>query len=252
MAAPSCTLRIVVVALTTALAGCAANWNLQKPTLVGGGEQMCSVLGTKERIWEAETSGDQAVDCAVDVSYRAPEHAFSACSATLYWKTGDGGTGPGDGPVRAGQPKKSVAIPKAHSIEMSCQGTGEDTNEKCSYEINKVSCAKPGDVVTVVDQGLAVPRNSVGCGAAVQQIWTQPAGKQSCNVTVLWTAPAHCTGIVSANYPGNSIDSETAPKRSKLKTFVGPLKLDFECKNAGTGPGAGENCTYAIVSEECK
>jgi hypothetical protein len=233
-----------------ALAGC-ANWDLKKHDVLGAGDPSCSLTGQKQRIWQAEGSNGAATDCAVDLHYRAPTNRESACSATLYWSQANGTPGPGDGPVGSGQPMKAVSIPAASSIELSCNGAEADMHDSCHYEIDKVSCVKAGDVVNSIGLGAMVARQHAGCGQPKATIWTPPAApdkRQSCNVTVSWSGTDHCSGIVSASYVGNSSDSEARPKQSKLMTFVGVRKLEFEC----TGTGTGESCTYSIVSTECK
>lgn len=231
--------------------GCAANWDLNKPNTLSSGDPACSIVGSKEKIWEAETSGGQPVGCAVQLKYRAPQSREAACAATLYWTKRDGTPGPGDGPLHGGDPLKPVMIPDAKVIELSCKGTSEDTDQKCHYEIDSVSCVNAGDAVNVINTGPMVNRTTVACGKPGTSIWTlpqAPAKNQSCNVTVTWSGTEHCPGIITARYPGNEIQSEAAPKRSMLKTFVGVSRLEFECK----GTMSGENCTYTILSTECK
>ncbi|TMQ12279.1 MAG: hypothetical protein E6J90_32005 [Deltaproteobacteria bacterium] len=242
---------MVSAAAVAVLIACAANWDLNKPNVLRAADPHCILGGAKSTVWSAEETNNQPSNCDVRVTYRGPAKGGSACRATLYWNSANGTPGPGDGPLRAGQPAKTVNITGASRVEFSCEGTEEDREDTCHYDVERVSCVKPGDVVNVIPGGAAVARFPVKCGAS-QSIWTPPAApakRSNCNVTVSWQAPPGCSADILPRYVGNERQVNRAgPGETKLMTFVHVRELSLSCD--GTNPT--DSCTYSIVSQECK
>ncbi len=242
---------LIILTVLLFIGGCPANWDLSKPNTLVVGDPNCSIIDRETTIWGAQAGGEQFVGCAVDGTYRAPQTFGSACAAELSWVLADGTRGAGDGPIHKQDGDKPFHIVNAKIVKMVCKGTEEDTNDSCHYEIKQISCAKPGDVVTVIPAGAGVNRNPVKCGDPQASIWkppTAPARNKDCSVTVAWSGTETCTGIVTAEYEAGPKTAETIRTKPMLMTFVRVKELLFECK----GSTGGDKCTYSILSTECK
>jgi hypothetical protein len=225
-----------------------ANWNLDKPNTIAGGDLKCSQLGEDVVIWEEQYGGDKPVPCALIGTYRASRTGGLTCTADLSWVTA-GGEHPGTKPIDKDAGDKAFNVTDAKILKLACKGTEEDAKDSCHYEITQVSCARPGDVVNIVAMGAVVERPTAKCGAEAVSIWKPPrapARNRVCNVSVAWTGTKECKAIVTAKFHGNEKNEETGAK-TKLVTFVDVRELLFECKGSGDG-----KCSYSIVSTECK
>ena len=243
----------IIVVIITSVFFIAANWDLEKAKILGGGDVRCHAHGheTYATIWESHSDLAGAVGCTIDGTYRAPKKPGSTCKAQIVSISPNGTQGAGAPPIERQDGEKQFHIANARELRFYCNGTLDDTRDSCHYEITRVSCAPPADNVNLLPGlGAAVVKTSVKCGKDEGVIWKPPAGpalNSVCNVTVNFVGTEHCAAEMAAKYQGQFQSTIETAREPKLVTFVGIRKLSFECKGKGQG-----QCSYSIVSRECK
>ena len=217
---------------------------LERPAITDSGKVKCD----PERdslVWEGRAANGDLASCTVYVRLKAP--AESSCRPALYKP------GPGGGRVgvtsRPDAGDATIQVTERLSqLFVACEGAASE--RECEYEIVKVVCdANPAAVNdrAVIAQ---LERQHCPCGDANEKsLWTRPAPKRNCKVTVKLTATANCQMELYSRPPAAARAVASVDRRGqKLVTVVNVRELTAKCLRVNAGE---ENCTAVVVSTEC-
>jgi len=245
--------RIAIAMLALASFAC-PEFVLTKPRTVASGDLACAgfpeARGNSSTIFELQTFPDEPVGCTVDVTYSGGQDD-PLCRAFVTSVGARGNAGRTGDKAFGNRPPVNEVFRNVRKLTLVCP-TSAESPKKCTYTINRISCAPPFPLANVaeVSQGVAVsPGPPVRCGSTAR-IWNPPATapNKNCNVTVEWQGTASCAARITAQYPTDPGDPLETMTKKRLATFVRTTGIDLECK----GTTSSDQCTYSIVSTECE